>query len=312
MRRHSPARDALEYWGAALVLKTLEHSPRPLAERLARFYARLLDLGAPRLRRTAMRNLEMALPETTLAQRRRIADGVFRSIARLLISFARIPRIRNEMDSWIRLEGIENFEAGRRRGKGVILSTAHLGNWEMGALAHGILSAPMHVVVRPLDNPRLDELVARLRALSRQPRHREEATFARGILKALAANEAVGILIDQNTSADEGVFTDFFGIPACVNPGIARIAAHSGASVIPAFALWSDAERRYVVRYYPPVEITGDAVEDTRAPAKAVGGCDPGASGPVALDPPAVENAAPGRAPALLITLRADSSPARA
>lgn len=263
MRRHSPARDALEFWGAALVLKTLEHSPRPLAERLARFYARLLDLAAPRLRRTAMRNLEMALPETTLAQRRRIADGVFRSIARLLISFARIPRIRNEMDSWVRLEGIENFEAGRRRGKGVIFSTGHLGNWEMGAWAHGILSAPMHVVVRPLDNPRLDGLVARLRAVHGN-RVIEKNAFARGIFKALAANEAVGILIDQNTSADEGVFTDFFGIPACVNPGIARIAAHSGASVVPAFALWSEAERRYVVRYYPPVEITGDAVEDTR------------------------------------------------
>jgi KDO2-lipid IV(A) lauroyltransferase len=263
LRRHSPARDALEFWGAALVLKTLEHSPRPLAERLARFYARLLDLAAPRLRRTAMRNLEMALPETTLAQRRRIADGVFRSIARLLISFARIPRIRNEMDSWVRLEGIENFEAGRQRGKGVIFSTGHLGNWEMGAWAHGVFSAPMHVVVRPLDNPRLDELVARLRAVHGN-RVIEKSAFARGILKALAANEAVGILIDQNTSAEEGVFADFFGIPACVNPGIARIAAHSGASVVPAFALWSDAERRYVVRYYPPVEITGDAVDDTR------------------------------------------------
>jgi len=142
-----------------------------------------------------------------------------------------------------------------------------LGN---GAWAHGILSAPMYVVVRPLDNPRMDELVARLRA-AHGNHVVEKRAFARGILKALAANEAVGILIDQNTSAEEGVFADFFGIPACVNPGIARIAAHSGASVVPAFALWSDAERRYVVRYYPPVEITGDAVEDTRRLQKAVG-----------------------------------------
>ena len=210
-----------------------------------------------------MRNLEMALPETNLAERRRITKGVFRSIARLLVSFARISRIRNDMDSWVRREGTEHFEAGLRRGKGVILSTAHMGNWEMGAWAHGILSAPMYVVVRPLDNPRMDELVARLRA-AHGNHVVEKRAFARGILKALAANEAVGILIDQNTSAEEGVFADFFGIPACVNPGIARIAAHSGASVVPAFALWSDAERRYVVRYYPPVEITGDAVEDTR------------------------------------------------
>lgn len=218
-----------------------------------------------------MRNLEMALPETTLTERRRITDGVFRSIARLLISFARISRIRNEMDSWVHLEGTENFEAGLRRGKGVIFSAAHLGNWEMSAWAQGIFFAPMHVVVRPLDNPRLDGLVARLRAVHGN-RVIEKSAFARGILKALAANEAVGILIDQNTSAEEGVFADFFRIPACVNPGIARIAAHSGATVIPAFALWSDAERRYILRYYPPVEITGDVVEDTQRLQKQLEG----------------------------------------
>ena len=98
----------------------------------------------------------------------------------------------------------------------------------------------MHVMVRPLDNPRLDALVARRRALSRQPRSSRRRTLARGILRALAANQAVGILLDQNTSRESGVFVDFFGIPACTNPGFARIAAHSGAAVIPGFALWCE------------------------------------------------------------------------
>jgi KDO2-lipid IV(A) lauroyltransferase len=88
--------------------------------------------------------------------------------------------------------------------------------------------------------------------------------YARGILKALGENEAVGILVDQNASLEEGAFVDFFGVPACAGTGFAKLAAHSGAAVIPGFALWIEKERRYVLRFYPPVEITGDAVADTR------------------------------------------------
>jgi KDO2-lipid IV(A) lauroyltransferase len=89
--------------------------------------------------------------------------------------------------------------------------------------------------------------------------------IARPILKALAANQAVGILIDQNSSADAGVFVDFFGMPACSGTGFAKLAARSGAAVIPGFALWSAPERRYVLRFYPPIPITGDATRDTEA-----------------------------------------------
>jgi KDO2-lipid IV(A) lauroyltransferase len=71
-------------------------------------------------------------------------------------------------------------------------------------------------------------------------------------------------LIDQNTSVEEGVFVDFFGTPACANTGFAKIAVHTGAAVIPGFALWSEQEHRYVLRFYPRLEMSGDAAEDTR------------------------------------------------
>ena len=246
------------------MLKSLEWSPRGAAEWLARRYTGLLDLAVPRLRQGALRNLELALPSMSLEERQRVTRGAFHSIARLLVALARFPQIRREnIDAWIRYEGYEHFEEALRRGRGVLFATGHLGNWELSAYAHAILSAPMHVVVRPLDNRRLDALVERRRTLSGN-RIIEKKDFARGILKALAANEAVGILADQNTSTEEGVFVNFFGIPACTNAGLARIAAHSGAAVIPGFALWSEAEGRYVLRFYPPVEITGDLVADTQ------------------------------------------------
>jgi len=265
MRQRSAIRNGAEYAAALLVLKSLEWSPPALARGLARCYAGLLDRMLPRLRRVAMHNLELAMPGLDAAARRRIVDGVFRSIARLLVSVARFPSIRREnLDRWIRLEGGEHFEAARRAGRGVLFATAHLGNWELSAYAHALMAAPMHVVVRPLDNPRIDRLVEQRRSGSGN-RMIFKKDFARSILKALAANEAVGILVDQNSAADAGVFVNFFGIPACAGAGFVKLAAHSGAAVIPGFALWSEDEQRYVLRFYPPIEMTGDAAVDTAA-----------------------------------------------
>lgn len=245
----------LEYWLARLVVWSLDRAPG-----LAGFYTKLLDLAVPRLRRTALRNLEMA----GFADRERIADGVFRSIGRLLATFARFPRItRANVSEYIRYEGLDNLKQAQARGRGVLIATAHLGNWELSAFAHALMTAPMNIVVRPLDNRRIDRLVEKFRALSGN-RIIEKRDAARGILRALSANEAVGILIDQNSAADQGVFIDFFGIKACAGSAFAKLAHHSGAAVVPGFALYSEAERRYVLRFYPPVEITGDVAADTQ------------------------------------------------
>ena len=248
-----------------MVVFTLEWTPVPLADFLSRFYVRLLDRALPRLRRVALRNLELAMPSALPGERLRIVDGNFRSIARLLVAFARFPRMhRDNISRWIRYEGYEHFEEAKRRGRGVLFATAHLGNWELSAFAHALMAEPMHVVVRPLDNPSIDALVTRRRGLSGN-QVIEKKDFARGILKALGANQAVGILIDQNTSLDQGVFVDFFGIPACAGTSFAKLAARTGAAVIPGYALWSDRERRYILRFDPPIPMTGDAARDTQA-----------------------------------------------
>ncbi len=265
MRQRPAIRNGLEYGAALFVLKSLEWAPLEVAQRLARGYARLLDLALPRLRRVAYRNLSLGLPEANETRRTEIVDGVFRSVARLLVTVAKFPAIRREnLARWIRCEGGEYFEQARREGRGVLFATAHLGNWELSAYAHALLAAPMNVVVRPLDNPLIDALVEQRRARSGN-RMIFKKDFARAILKALGANQAVGILVDQNSSADAGVFVDFFGLKACAGTGFAKLAAHSGASVIPGFALWLEEERRYVLRFYPPVEMTGDAARDTQA-----------------------------------------------
>ena len=239
---------------------SLAHSPPGLA----RFYAKLLDLALPRLRRVALRNLELAYPEKTPAERKAIVAEVFHSIARLLYGFARLPQINREnISQWIRYEGLEHFTDAKKAGCGVLFATAHLGNWELSAFAHALMTEPMSVVIRPLDNPAADRLVEQRRRLSGN-KLIEKKDGARAILRALQQNEAVGILMDQNTSLQEGVFVDFFGTPACANSAFAKIALRTGARVIPGFALWLEDEKRYVLRFYPPVEISGDPALDTQ------------------------------------------------
>lgn len=253
-------RQILEYAAARFVVATLEWSPLPVADWLARFYARVLDTAIPRLRRTAYRNIAMAVPGT---DGRKLTDGVYGSVARLLLGLSRFPRIdQTNIHRWIRYDGLEHFNEAKRRGKGVLFATAHFGNWELSAFAHGMMTEPMHVVVRPLDNPYIDRLVEDRRQLSGN-RIIQKKEAARAILRALSRNEAVGVLIDQNVGLDEGVFIPFFGVQACVGTAFARLANRTGAAVIPGYAIWSDAERKYILRFEPIVEMTGNDVEDT-------------------------------------------------
>ena len=158
---------------------------------------------------------------------------------------------------------MEHYQKAKEAGHGVLFATAHMGNWELSAFAHALMTEPMNVVIRPLDDPKVDRLVEQRRRLSGN-KLIEKKDGARAILRALQQNEAVGILMDQNTSLQEGVFVNFFGTPACANTAFAKIAHHTGAAIIPGFALWLENENRYVLRFYPAVPMTGDPTEDTQ------------------------------------------------
>jgi Kdo2-lipid IVA lauroyltransferase/acyltransferase len=247
----------IEYWAARIVLADARWIPEGWRVAL---YARLLDLAVPRLRRIALRNLELAGFE----DRDAIVRGVFRSLGRVVVTFAQFPRItRDNVHRWIRYEGLENFTSAQARGRGVLVATGHLGNWELSAYTHALMTGPMNIVVRLLENPRIDNLVEERRGLSGNPIIRKKEA-AREILRALKAGQAVGILIDQNSSLDEGVFVDFFGVKACANAAFVKFAHHSGAAVVPGFALWSDAEQRYILRFYPEIAMTGEVQPDTQ------------------------------------------------
>lgn len=255
-RARSQFRNSLEAGLVRVVLRVA--ATMPLGFSLG--VASMLDRVARRMRQTGERNLRMALPEVDAVA---TVDEVFEGLGRMLYYFSRFgTRNASNIGEWIEYEGFEHYQEAKRRGKGVLFATGHLGNWELSAFSHALMCEPMHVVVRPLDNPVLDALIKEYRMRSGN-RILDKQDFLRGILKALAANEAVGILIDQNTLPENGTFVDFFGMAACTGTTFAKLTHKTGAAVIPGYALWDAKRGKYVLRFDPVFEMTGDVAEDT-------------------------------------------------
>lgn len=254
----------LEYAAVWLILKKLCFLPRRAARGFAASVASLLFSLRPKLKKTAEFNLRLAFPDWTDEQRKNATRKMVRNLGWMAAEFARFPRLTKEnIEKVVILEGHENFLEGQRRGKGVLYLTGHIGAWELSSFAHALYGYPLHYMARPLDNKRIDDLVNQYRCASgNRPIFKNES--ARVMLKILKDSGTVGILADQNTMPEEGVFVDFFGKSASTTTGIARVALHTDAAVVPGYAYWDEAIRKYRLRFEPPVELvrTGETERD--------------------------------------------------
>jgi KDO2-lipid IV(A) lauroyltransferase len=265
--RENSMRENLEYWLVLAVARTLGVMPRGLARLIAVMIAFAIYRSLGRLRRVGVRNLELALPEISKTERTRILRGVYRNLGWQLVEFCRMSRYTPaNTRNWIRTEGLENYLAAQARGKGVLIVTGHLGAWELSSFYHSLMGYPMGMIIRRLDNRRLDYYVNAIRCLrGNRVLHKDE--FARGLLTAMRAGETVGILMDTNMRPPQGVFVEFFGRQACTASGLARVALRTGAAVLPGFMLWEPAERKYVLHFGPELKFThtGDPESDALA-----------------------------------------------
>jgi len=257
-------RQRLEYALAWPLIKTLSLLPRPLSRAVSISLAWLVYLLHVRLRRVGMRNLAIAFPERSLGEHARILRGEFTSLGRQLAEVCQFPRYTLENVSRVVVyDGFENYECAFARGKGVLFLTAHFGGWELSAFVHSLHGHWVHVVMRNLDNPYLDRMIQRYRSMHGNTTVSKD-DFVRGLLAAMRAGEVVGILMDTNMTPPQGVFVNFFGIPACTASGLARIALRTDAAVVPGFTIWDRTLRKYRLRFDPPVSLvrTGNDEDD--------------------------------------------------
>ena len=261
------ARERAEFAAVWLLVRTLGMLPRGVARAIGAGIAGLAYGALGRLRSVGLRNLELALPEKSTAERERILREEYRNLGWLLAEFCLMPRYTPEGASrFIRYEGLDNYLRARERGNGVLVLTGHLGAWELSSFYHSLMGYPMGMVIRRLDNPLVDRFVNHVRCLhGNRVIHKDD--FARGLIASMRAGETVGILMDTNMTPPQGFFVPFFGVQACTASGMARVAAKTGAAVVPGFLLWEESAQKYVLHFGDPLPVvtTGDAEQDALA-----------------------------------------------
>ena len=258
------ARQWLEYAAVWLVLKTAGVLPRRAARAYGAGVAFVFFALVPRLRRIALFNLQLAFPEWSEERRREVVRGMIRQLGWMGGEFSQFPKYSAErIKEIVVLDGLENFLSAERDGKGVLVLTGHFSAWELAPFAQARFGYPLNFLAREVENVRVDTLVNTYRTLSgNKPIEKNQS--ARAVLRVLGEGGTVGILADQNTILEEGVFVDFFGIPACTTTGIARMALHTGAAVVPGYILWDAAIGKYRLRFDPALKLsrTGNTEKD--------------------------------------------------
>jgi Kdo2-lipid IVA lauroyltransferase/acyltransferase len=216
-------------------------------------------------RNIALTNLAQAFPTRSLAERRAIAREMFAHFGRLLLELIKFGTLSEaQMLSRIDTEGEERVLQAYQQGRGVLFFTGHFGYWEMQAIAQPLRVRPVSVLARPLDNPFLHDMLERIRTRTGNSVIYRQGAI-RKVMRELAANRGVALLIDQHLHSSDAVYVDFFNRPAATTSALAALALRTGAPVIPVFALPLPGGRyRFVYErpVPPPEEESPDAVRE--------------------------------------------------
>ena len=265
MSKKGPLQINAEYWLARAALGFFRVLPLQGGIALARVIARL-GFWFPKLRRTGERNLQLAFPNLSDAEDRRLLLGSFQNLGRLLPIFSRFTKTRgDQLKDLIECEGLDRLQAATQKKHGVILFTGHIGAWELSSFGLSLFGYPLSFLVRRIDNPKIEAMIDRART-SRGNRTIDKTSAAREMLQILRDGETLGILVDLNTLDREAIFVDFFGRPASTTFIVAKLALRTGAEVLPVFAPWDEQRKRFTLIIDEPLKIerTGAEEEDVR------------------------------------------------
>jgi KDO2-lipid IV(A) lauroyltransferase len=258
MAKKGSAQIWLEFLVVRAALGLLRVVPRQVAMSIGVNAGRLAYHLLGKLRRIGLRNLELAYPEKSAAERAAILRSAFGNLGRVMAVVSRFGGLSHDnLSDLIEFTPTPEFATAYQQtktsGRGRIILGGHMGNWELQAFSYPIFFEPLSFLARRMDNPRIEEMVraTRTRLGNKQI---DKVNAAGPILRVLRAGGTVGILADVNSHPKEGVFVPFFGIPACTATGIAMLAGRANAAIVPMFAIWDGAKRKYKI-------VHGDIIE---------------------------------------------------
>lgn len=258
----SPARAWAEYVPVITLSWLLRLMPRRGALALGRALGRAASLVDRSHRRVAQQNLERAFGDSlSESERRRLVGRVYSHFGMVAADCMLMRWMRpRDIERLVEYEGVEHIRGAFLKGKGVLLFSGHIGNWEMAALMQGWLGYPIAMVTRTLDNPHLERLMAEGRTRSGNeviPKR----NAVRGVVRALQHGWCAAIVIDQDSRGTDPVFVEFFGRPTATTPALAILALRSGAPIVPVFALPAPGGK-YRIRYLPEVPLPQNSDRD--------------------------------------------------
>ena len=263
-------RSNLQYKSELLAVRSLLGAigalPLETSMRFGKSVGKFVGKRFPKLQKTARRNLEIAFPEMTEAERKKIARGTFESLGRHLGFVSHFRKFQHEdIRNLVEVVGKEeHFDKAYAEGKGVLFFTGHFGSWEVFNLLPPAFGYGMNILVRRIDNPLIENFVDSFRTKFGSVTL-DKTKSARNMFRVLRKGELLGILADLNAQEKEGVFVDFFGVPASTTTSIAKLALATGAAVLPAFAVWEESKQKYVVYLEPPIEYNAADNSDENA-----------------------------------------------
>jgi Kdo2-lipid IVA lauroyltransferase/acyltransferase len=256
---------SLEFAAVRIVAMVVSLLPMRVVRRCGAALGRLACALDASHRRIALENLAAAFPSRPERERRMLVRAMFAHFGSLLLELLKFGTYTpGQMRDAIDVEGEERARQAYQQNRGVLFFTGHFGYWEIQGIVEPLLGHPISVLARPLDNARLNEMLERIRTRTGNTViYRQGAV--RKILRELAANHGVALLIDQHLHTPDAVYVDFFRRPAATTSALAALALRTGAPVIPVFALPLPRGRYRLVYEHPvdpPQADTPDAVRE--------------------------------------------------
>ncbi|MCC6811817.1 MAG: lysophospholipid acyltransferase family protein [Deltaproteobacteria bacterium] len=244
---------------------------QPARVRLGRFVGAFIFHVLRIRRRLGDRQLAMCFPDWSAAERRRVLKACYQNLATTVIEGGLLHQLAQEgprttLPPVFAHEGFENFEKARALGKGTLIVTAHIGNWELLGVLYSLMGVKLNIVARDIKNKSANKLWISLRESSglKQISAKRRQGGLKQMLQALKNNEGVAIVLDQNMAADKGVFVQFFGKPACTLDLVAVLAKRTGAAVVVCFTHRRPDGTHYT-KILPPLEWEFVASDDPHA-----------------------------------------------
>ncbi len=244
-----------------LIMNLLRHIPLSIRRILAIFIAKLSYHLSLKHRLIAIHNLMRSFPDKPLKEIIRLAKESYISATLVVVEFLDIPYLnKDNLHQWISIEGLENYKEAEKEGKGVLIFSAHFGNWEIGNAALAIMTQPFVFIYRVFDSPLLERTITGVRA-SYGNVSLSKYNAMRPMIRLLKNGITINLLIDQNVTWYEGVFVDFFGRKACTTPGLSLLALYTKAPVLPVFTRRLP-DGKYLLEIGKKVEIVSSGNRD--------------------------------------------------